>query len=98
MIPVGICRFSRCTRLVSSGVVFTQPGSIPADGAPFGPMTACGQNRPSTRTVPKVRLQIREQTFEPIAAAQNDLFVSFVGSTILKRKQLVGAALNDANR
>ena len=41
--------------------------------------------------MPKVRLQIRKQTFEPIAAAQNDLLSGYVGFGISKRKQLVGA-------
>ncbi len=39
----------------------------------------------------KVRLQIRKQTFEPIAAAQNDLFVGYVSFGISKRKKLVGS-------
>jgi hypothetical protein len=34
---------------------------------------------------------ISKRSFEPIAAAQNDLFVSYVGFVIGKRKQLVGA-------
>jgi hypothetical protein len=41
--------------------------------------------------MPKVRFQIRKRTFEAIAAAQNDLFVGYVGFGISKRKQLVGA-------
>ena len=40
---------------------------------------------------PNVGFQIRNPTFEPIAAAQSDLFVGYVGFTISKRKQLVGA-------
>jgi hypothetical protein len=39
------------------------------------------------------RLRIRKRTIEPIAAAQNDLFVGYVGFAISKRKQLVGADL-----
>ncbi len=34
---------------------------------------------------------IEKRTFEPIAAAQNDLFVGYVSFGISKRKQLVGA-------
>ncbi len=41
--------------------------------------------------MPKVRFPIRKRTFEAIAAAQNDLFVGYVGFGISKRKQLVGA-------
>jgi hypothetical protein len=40
-----------------------------------------------------VRFPIRKETFERIAAAQNDLFVGYVGFAISKRKQLVGADL-----
>jgi len=36
-------------------------------------------------------LQIRKQTFEPIAAAQNDLFVGYGSFGISKRKKLVGS-------
>ncbi len=50
-----------------------------------------GQKRSFTRTMPKVRLQIRKRTFEPIAAVQNGLFVGYVSFGISKRKQLVGA-------
>jgi len=39
----------------------------------------------------KVRFQIRKRSFEPIAAAQNDLLLGYVGFGISKRKQLVGA-------
>jgi hypothetical protein len=42
---------------------------------------------------PKGCFRIRKKTFEPTAAAQNDLFVSYVGFVIGKRKQLVGADL-----
>jgi hypothetical protein len=41
--------------------------------------------------MPKVRLRIRKRTFEPIAAAQNDLFVGRAGFAISEWKQLVGA-------
>ncbi len=41
--------------------------------------------------MPKVRLQIRKRTFEPIAAAHNDLFIVYVGFGISKQKPLVGA-------
>ena len=54
-------------------------------------MAAFGQNRSFAGASPNVRLQIRKRTFEPIAAAQNDLFVGYVSFAILKRKQLVGA-------
>jgi hypothetical protein len=51
-------------------------------------MTGIGQKRPFAAGAGKVRLQIRKATFEPIAAAQNDLFVSYVGFGIGKRKSL----------
>jgi hypothetical protein len=54
-------------------------------------MAGTGQNRPFARTQQKVRLQIRKRTFEPIAAAQNDLFVGNVSFTIRKRKKLAGS-------
>ncbi len=41
--------------------------------------------------MPKVRLQIRKRTFDPIAAAHYDLCVGYVGFAIWKRKQLFGA-------
>ncbi len=44
-------------------------------------------------TVRNVRLWIRKQPFEPIAAAQNDLLLGHVGFVISERKQLVGADL-----
>jgi hypothetical protein len=40
--------------------------------------------------MPKVRLQIRKRTFEPITAAHNDLFLVYVGFGISKQKPLVG--------
>ncbi len=52
---------------------------------------AFGQKRSFTGTVRKVRFPIRKRTFESIAAAQNDLFVGYVGFRISKRKQFVGA-------
>jgi len=39
----------------------------------------------------KVRLQIRKQTLEPIAAARNGLFVGYVSFGISKRKKHVGS-------
>ncbi len=38
--------------------------------------------------MPKVRFPIRKRTFEPIAAAQNDLFAGNVSFAIPKRKKL----------
>jgi hypothetical protein len=52
---------------------------------------AFGQNRSFTGTTPKVRLRIRKQTFEPIAAAQKDLFVGYVGFAMPKRKKVIGS-------
>ena len=54
-------------------------------------MAGFGQKRSLAGASPNVRLQIRKRTFEAIAAAQNDLFVGYVGFGISKRKQLVGA-------
>jgi hypothetical protein len=54
-------------------------------------MAGIGQKQSFTGTMPKVRFPIRKRTFEAIAAAQNDLFVGYVGFGISKRKQLVGA-------
>ncbi len=56
-------------------------------------MAGFGQKRSFTGTMPNVRFQIRKRTFEPIAAAQNDLFVGYVSFAISRRKQLVGADL-----
>jgi hypothetical protein len=41
--------------------------------------------------MPYVRLQIGKRTIEPIAAAQNDLFVGYVGFGTCKRKPLFSA-------
>jgi hypothetical protein len=41
--------------------------------------------------MPKVGFPIRKRTIEPIAAAQNDLSVGYVGFAISKRTQLVSA-------
>ncbi len=54
-------------------------------------MAGIGQKQSLTGTMPKVRFRIRKETFEPIAAPQNDLFVGYVSFGISKRKQLVGA-------
>ena len=51
-------------------------------------MAGIGQKQSFTGTMPKVRLQIRKRTFEPIAAAHNDLFVGYVGFGIPKWKKL----------
>ena len=51
-------------------------------------MAGIGQKQSFTGTMPNVRLQIGKRTFEPIAAAQNDLFVGYVGFAFLKRKKL----------
>jgi hypothetical protein len=56
-----------------------------------GSRAAFGQNRSFTGTTPKVRLRIRKQTFEPIAAAQNDLCVGYGGFAISKRKKPAGS-------
>jgi hypothetical protein len=53
--------------------------------------SAFGQNRSFAGASPNVRLQIRKRTFEPIAAAQNNLFVGYVGFAIWKRKKLAGS-------
>jgi hypothetical protein len=50
---------------------------------------AFGQKQSLTETARKVRVPIRKQTFEPVAAAHNDLFVGYVGYAISKRKRLV---------
>jgi len=50
-----------------------------------------GQKRSLAAASPNVRLQIGKRSFEQIAAAQNDLFVGYIGFGISKRKQLVGA-------
>ena len=54
-------------------------------------MAGFGQNPSFTGTMPKVRFPIRKQTFEPIAAAQKDLFVGNVGFAMLKRKKVIGS-------
>ena len=38
--------------------------------------------------MPNVRFPIRKRTFEPIAAAQKDLFVGYVGFAVSERKKL----------
>ena len=55
------------------------------------PMAGFGHKQSFTGTMPKVRLQIRKRTFDPIAAAHYDLCVGYVGFAIWKRKQLFGA-------
>jgi hypothetical protein len=52
---------------------------------------AFGQNRSFAGASPNVRFPIRKRTFEPIAAAHNDLFVGHAGFAISEWKQLVGA-------
>ncbi len=54
-------------------------------------MAGIGQKQSFAGASPNVRLQIRKQTFEPIAAAQNDLFVGYGSFGISKRKKLVGS-------
>ena len=54
-------------------------------------MAGIGQYRSFVGANRNARFWIRKRTFEPIAAAQNDLFVGYVSFAILKRKQLVGA-------
>ena len=49
---------------------------------------AFGQKQSLAETMRKVRFPIRKQTFEPIAAAQNDLFAGNVRFAIRKRKKL----------
>jgi hypothetical protein len=56
-----------------------------------GATAISGQKQSLTETMRKVRFPIRKPTFEPIAAAQNDLFVGYVGFGISKRKKLVGS-------
>jgi len=41
--------------------------------------------------MPKVRFPIRKRTFEPIAAAQNDLFVGYVSLAFRERKKLASS-------
>ncbi len=41
--------------------------------------------------MPKVRFRIRKETFEPIAAPQNDLFVGYVSFAMPKRKKVIGS-------
>lgn len=50
-----------------------------------------GQNWSFSGAWRKVRLWIRKQTFDPIAAAQNDRFLSYLGFEISMRKQFVVA-------
>ena len=54
-------------------------------------MAGFGHKQPFAAGSGNVRLQIRKATFEPIAAAQNNLFVGYVGFAIWKRKQWAGA-------
>ena len=54
-------------------------------------MTGFGQKRPFIGATRNGRLRMRKRSFERIAAAQNGLFVSYVGFGISKRKQMVGA-------
>ena len=54
-------------------------------------MAGIGHNWTFTWTMPNVWSLIRNPTFERIAAAQNDLFVGYVGFGISKRKKLVCA-------
>ncbi len=54
-------------------------------------MAGFGQNRSFAGASPNVRLQIRKLTFEPIAAAQNDLFIGYVSYGISKGKKLAGS-------
>jgi hypothetical protein len=54
-------------------------------------MTAIGQKPPFAAGGGNVRLLIRKATFEPIAAAQNDLFICYIGFEICERKSLVSA-------
>jgi hypothetical protein len=51
-------------------------------------MSQLGQKQPFAAASPNVRFPIRKATFEPIAAAQNDLFVDCVGFGIGKGKSL----------
>jgi hypothetical protein len=52
---------------------------------------AFGHKRPFEGAPPNVRFPIRKETFEPIAAAQNDLFVGYVSFGIPKWKKLTGS-------
>jgi hypothetical protein len=54
-------------------------------------MAGFGQKQSFTGTMPNVRFPIRKRTFEPIAAAHNDLFVGYVSFRISKRKKLAGS-------
>jgi hypothetical protein len=48
-------------------------------------MAGIGQKRPFDGASPNGRLRTRKRTFEALAAAQNDLFVGYVGFGISKR-------------
>ncbi len=50
-----------------------------------------GHKQSFTGTMSNVRFPIRKETFERFAAAQNNLFVGYVGFAIRKRKKLTGS-------
>jgi len=52
---------------------------------------AFGHKRSLPKAIRNERLQIRWWSFERITAAHNDLFVSYGGIVVSKRKQLMGA-------
>jgi len=54
-------------------------------------MTASGYKATRWGVPSHVRLCLRKRTNEPITAAQNDLFVGYVGFAIPKRKKLAGS-------
>ena len=60
-------------------------------------MAGVGHKWSFTWTLPNVGLLIRNPTFEPIDAAHTDLFVSYVGFAVSKRKQLMRQDLVDSS-
>jgi hypothetical protein len=54
-----------------------------------------GQKQSLTETTRKVRFPIRKQSFERIAAAQNDLFVGYVGLGLSAHTLSVGRSAVD---
>jgi len=61
--------------------------NIPVIGLARAPTAGTGQKRTFAMGLGNVRFRIRKQTFESTAAAHKDLFVSYVGFGISKRKK-----------
>jgi hypothetical protein len=64
---------------------------IPVVRPAQAPVTGIGHKRPFAGDSCNVRFPIIMETFEPISASQNDLFVGYVGFAISKRKKLAGS-------